>query len=175
MKKYLVLKRVLAVLFPVLCIFTQNVFTQTDIDLPESLGRSLGIYKIHPAATEGFEGFRHFYLEKFPDQDTNEPQREADGKVYVQGEVETDTGEIFRFRTAFVKIVSIQGEEYYRDVEFETVEAGGISYKFAGAFLEDWVQEANGGYTELRGRLTKYKEGSELFSAELPLTKYSTH
>lgn len=169
------LKWLIKIMFVVLTgiILTTNIISQTENDLPEELGTALGIYKINSSGEKAKKvaDFLHFNLKKFPGQDTDNPEIDNAGKVFVDGEVKTTNGTIFKFKKAFLKRRA-SGE--YENIEFETVESNGLSYTFKGKFLEKEVQEEEGGnYTKIRGILTKYKNGKKLDSYELPFFEYA--
>lgn len=148
-----------------------KVFAQDRIDLPESLGRSVGIYQINlKNKPSGFENFEYFFLEEFPNQDTNNPERDSDSKVFIRGKVRTNDGKVLKFKKASIKIIKINDEDYYQDIEFETVKVGGISYQFKGKFSDVLIQEKGGvtDFTDIRGTLTKYKNGEKIAEIFLP-------
>lgn len=157
----------------VFCAFAISGFAQTRIDLPESLGASLGHYKTNsPVAAVEFKDFEGLYLSKFPGQDTDQPKRDSAGRVFIQGELRTNDKRAFSFKKAFIKIVKIKDEDCYRDVEFETNKVNGISYKFKGKFAENSILE-QGNYITLRGKLTIYQKDKVAGSVELAFYEYA--
>ncbi len=120
---------------------------------------------------QGFEEFKSFYITEFSNQNIDNPEVNKAGKTFIDGEVETTDGAIFKFKKAFLKIRKSGEYEYF---EFETREVKGVSYKFTGKFLEREIQEVKvGSYTKVRGILSKYKNRKNIFSAEIPFTEFA--
>jgi hypothetical protein len=62
-----------------------NVSAQNDPDYPESLGGCLGVYKINSKDIPGeFSNFEYFYFDNFPNQDTDQPERDPENRVFIR-------------------------------------------------------------------------------------------
>lgn len=148
---------------------------QDDPDFPESLGRCLGIYQTEARDLYNeLMNFERFELRGTPGQNTDHPKRDRKNRVFITGKIVMRDGAIFEFAKAFVTIVIIEDEEYYKGVQFTTAEVGHISYKFVGEFAEKIDQErSDGPFIKLRGKLTKFKNGRQVFSADIPFYEYA--
>lgn len=157
-------------------LFWANVkaYSQTGIDLPEGLGGCLGIYKTEAKNLhKDLKDFDYFQLKKIAGDDTDSPVRDSDNKISVAGKLKTSKNQSYEFRKASVRVVKIGDEEYYKGIDFITIEIRGISYKFVGEFVEIVTQEKEGDpYIKIKGILTKYKNGKKVFSAEIPFYEF---
>lgn len=137
-------------------------------DYPVSLGRALSFYMSEDIdRLPAFKDFERIELKKLRGEDVHNPRRDGNNKVWIGGRVSTKHNS-FKFDKAFVRIIRVRDEEYYRDVEFTTREVNGISYRFVGAFTEKLAQDReHGPYIDLRGTLVKLKKGREVARALL--------
>jgi hypothetical protein len=156
-------------------ILCSKVLSQYDPDLPESLGRCLGVYKINSKIIpKEFSDFEYFYFDKLPNQDTDNPRRDSENRVFIRGKVKLKNNQILMLKWAFVRSISINGDDdNYKDIEFETEKVGGLSYRFKGEFLEEKIQEEKGSYTKAKGVLTKYRQDNKIAESKLKFFEYA--
>lgn len=151
-----------------------NVSAQSEPDYPQSLGRCLGVYKIRlNMIPKEFSEFEYFHLDKFANQDTDNPERDSENRVFIRGKVKLTDNTIFKLKKAFVRSINVNGDEnYYKDIYFETEEADGLSYKFVGEFLAE-TSEEDGSFTDVMGTLAKYKDGKKIAESKLKFYEYA--
>lgn len=156
-------------------LFPKSIKAQEETDLSKSLPRYLGFYtrNTYGKNPQELEEFKSFVIEEFSNQDIDNPEIDKNGKTFIDGELETTNGTIYKFEKAFLKARKSGEYEYF---EFKTVMVEDVSYDFTGKFLEREVQEVKGGsYTKVRGVLSKYKNGEKLACAEISFAEYATH
>lgn len=154
--------------------FVFNISAQSEPDYPESLGNCLGVYKINSKIRpKGLLDFEYFYLEKFPNQNTDNPKKDLENRVFIRGEVKLTDNTILKIKKAFVRSININDDEdYYKDIYFETVKVNGLSYKFEGKFLEKMILE-DGQYSEVKGILTKFENDKKIAESQLSFYEYA--
>lgn len=151
-------------------ILNKPVFTQVNTDLPESLGRSIGTYTINlDRKPKYLKNFSFLRLENIPNQDTDNPPRDVRGRVRILGTLAIDNKSFF-FKEAYIRIIVLENEDYYKDVYFKTNKINGEHYQFIGSFLESKIFY-RGQYTKLTGELSKYKNNKKIFSRSIPLNQ----
>ena len=148
-------------------------------DLPSSF---FGPFRLNGEKPRGFEGFDFFILGYREEKDADKDNRDAlvpdkQGNVTVRGELVTSMGTPLAFET--VKLTETGPvTRFYRGptltrttraqpikLSFTTVEVKGIKYSFSGEYLDE-PDEEGGGFTHLRGALTKYKAGKPVAEAK---------
>lgn len=148
-------------------------------DLPASY---FGPFRINGDKPPGFEGLDFFILGYGEEKDADKDNRDAlapdkQGHVSVRGELVTTKGTPLAF--AAVKLTETGPVTlYYRGptlsrisraqpikLSFTTVEVRGVKYAFSGEYLDE-PDEESGGFTHLRGTLTKYKAGKPVAEAK---------
>lgn len=141
-------------------------------DLPANY---FGPFRLNGEKPPGFEGFDFFILGYKEEKDADKDNRDAlvpdkQGNVTVRGELVTAKGTPLAFET--VKLTEVGAVTlFYRGptlsrvrraqpikLSFTTVEVKGVRYAFSGEYLDE-PDEEGGGFTHLRGTLTKYKAG----------------
>lgn len=173
-------KNILIIIVAVMCfLFISLPKTQAqepkETDLTDNLVHYLGLYVFNlPNCSKPvmFEKIRWISIKEFPNQDIDNPKTDAQGYTKITGYIETIDDERFKFRKATLKKNKAGN---YEEFEFETKKINGIYYTFSGKFLDDEVQEKEGGsYTKMRGRLYKYRKG-KLFAITDELVPFSEY
>jgi len=148
-------------------------------DLPSSY---FGPFRVNGEKPRGFEGFDFFILGYREEKDADKDNRDAlvpdrQGNVTVRGELLTAKGTPLAFETVrlveagpvtlFYKGPALSRVARAQPVRlsFTTVEVRGVKYSFSGEYLDEPDEEA-GGFTHLRGTLTKYKGGQPVAEAK---------
>lgn len=141
-------------------------------DLPSTY---FGPFRLNGEKPRGFEGFDFFILGYKEEKDADKDNRDAllpdkQGNVTVRGELVTTKGTPLAFETVRLSeagpvTLFYRGPTLSRirraqpiKLSFTTVEVKGVKYSFSGEYLDEPDEEA-GGFTHLRGTLTKYKDG----------------
>lgn len=148
-----------------------------------------GPFRINGEKPKGFESFDFFILGYKESADAEKDNREAlipdkEGNISVRGELVTAKGTPLVFET--LKLVEAgevtlfyRGRAIYRvsrsqpiKLSFTTVEAKGVKYAFSGEYLADAAEEG-GGLTNLRGVLSKFKDGKLVVEAKVGFRQMS--
>jgi hypothetical protein len=141
-----------------------------------------GPFRINGETPRGFENFNFFVLGYKEQADEDGDNRDAlvpdeQGVVAVCGLVETVKGNLLDFES--VRLVESGPVTEYLPrglparvvrsqpvtLSFTTVEMKGVRYAFKGEYLDDAAEE-DGGYTYLRGVLSKFKGGKLVAEAK---------
>jgi hypothetical protein len=134
-----------------------------------------GPFRINGTAPRGFQNFGFFVLGYKEQSDADGDNRDAlvpdrQGVVAVRGQLETVKGNLLDFDSVRLvesgpvtevvahglppRVVRAQPVS----LSFTTVEMKGVRYAFKGEYLDEPAEE-EGGYTYLRGVLSKFKDG----------------
>jgi hypothetical protein len=141
-----------------------------------------GPFRINGDAPQGFESFAFFVLGYKEQTDEDRDNRDAlvpgeQGVVAVRGQLETVKGNLLDFDTVRLVESGPVTEFLTRglparvmraqpvSLSFTTAEVKGVRYAFKGEYLDEPAEEA-GGYTYLRGVLSKYKGGKLVAAAK---------
>lgn len=141
-----------------------------------------GPFRINGDAPEGFGNFGFFVLGYKEQSDADSDNRDAllpdgQGVVAVRGLLETVKGNSLDFESVRLVESGPVAEVLTRGLpprvvraqpvtlSFTTVEVRHIKYAFKGEYLDDPAEEG-GGYTYLRGVLSKYKDGKLVAEAK---------
>jgi hypothetical protein len=143
----------------------------------------LGPFRINGEKPKGFEHFDYFILGYKEQADADRDNREAllpdaRGVVAVRGQLGTIKGNLLDFEA--VRLVEFGPvSEFFKGtllsrviraqpvaLSFTTVERKGFKYAFKGEYLDDPVEE-NGGYTYLKGALSKFRNGKLVAEAKV--------
>lgn len=150
----------------------QETYCQKSTDLTDDLVHYLGLYVFNTPRCNppNFEKIRWIRINKFPNQDIDNPKTDAKGFVQIDGYIETIDDERFKFKKATLKK---DGEGNFEEFEFETEKIKGINFTFKGKFLDKSINHG-GIYTDMFGTLTKFKNGEWFASVETsPFSKYA--
>jgi hypothetical protein len=157
-----------------LLLLLTNMPAQQQPDLTDNLVRYLGFYVFNYAKCKPpmFEKFRWISIEQFPGQDIDAPKADKNGYTVIGGYLETIDDERLTFKRATLRKNS---EGKYEEFEFETEKIGGVHYAFRGNFLKRSVNDG-GTFTNMRGNLTKYKQGEIVGHIVMaPFSKHTEH
>jgi hypothetical protein len=133
-----------------------------------------GPFRINGDAPQGFESFGFFVLGYKEQSDADGDNRDAlvpdrQGVVAVRGQVETVRGNLLDFDSVRLVESGPVTEVVARGLpprvvraqpltlSFTTVEMKGVKYAFRGEYLDEPAEDG-GGYTYLRGVLSKFKD-----------------
>jgi hypothetical protein len=156
--------------------------SETSRQVADKPADYFGPFKINGETPRGFENFRLFVLGYKEQADEDVDNRDAlvpdgQGVVAVCGLVETVKGNLLDFES--VRLVESGAVTEYSprglptrveraqpvSLSFTTVEVKGVKYAFKGEYLDDPAEEG-GGYTYLRGVLSKFKGGKLVAEAK---------
>jgi hypothetical protein len=145
------------------------VFGQYEIREP---GTYLNEYRINGGKPTNFAEFGAFIVEAPPGRDPSDLQGSRNGDVSLSGRLRLISGREF----PFVAATLIKGPSgAFEELSFTTELVQGTYFTFKGRFLPRPKQEKAGGdYTDIRGVLTKFRNGRRVGSRELPFYEFSS-
>jgi hypothetical protein len=149
--------------------------TETSRQVADKPADYFGPFHFNGETPRGFENFRLFALGYKEQTDADSDNRDAlvpdgQGVVAVRGQLETVKGNQLDFESVRLVESGPVTEFFARglpprvvraqpvSLSFKTVEMKGVRYAFQGEYLDDPAEE-DGGYTYLKGVLSKFKNG----------------